>query len=435
MKNYYDIVIVGGGIAGLYSAYNILKMEPKTRVLILEAYKKKWFGGRTGTVDFYGTPIPKGAGVGRKNKDYLLIDLLKELKVPYSEFVSEKLYAQTIHPPCQVKSVISLLQKALKERKDVATSTLHPTFKQFCKPILGSENYNHLVTCLGYADYEKEDAYDVLMHYGFEDNYGKDIELKINWSKLTAKLAHFIGEKNIVFSSKVVGIKKMGSGYGSGSGSGSGSNSGFGFIIDVENGKTYISNKVIIATTIKSLVELLPKFPIYKQIKGQNFLRVYGKFSKKSIPIMKKYVPGYTIVPGPLQKLIPMNPNDGIYMIAYSDNKYATFLKKKDVLENNEENREYFCKLIAKSLGLTQQEADNLHLIAMKDFYWPIGTHYCEPLNTKEYKNRSTFLHYAQRPMHNMLVVGEVVSNDQGWSEGALDSVEKVVTKEWLKLH
>jgi hypothetical protein len=30
-----------------------------------------------------------------------------------------------------------------------------------------------------------------------------------------------------------------------------------------------------------------------------------------------------------------------------------------------------------------------------------------------------------------MLVVGEVVSNHQGWSEGALESVEKVLTKKW----
>jgi hypothetical protein len=414
--DYYDIIIVGGGIAGLYSAYNILKISPKSKLLILEAYKKKWFGGRTGTVDFYGTPIPKGAGIGRKNKDYLLIDLLKDLKVHYSEFISKKYYAQTIHPPCQVKSVISLLQKALKERKVNASSTLHPTFEQFCRPILGSENYNHLTTCLGYRDYEKEDAYDVLFNYGFDDNYGKDIELKIIWSQLTTKLASFIGEKNIVFSSKVVAIRK----------------STPDFLIDVDNGYTYSSRKVIIATTIKSIVELLPGFPIYRQIHGYNFLRVYGKFSKKSIPIMEKYVPGYIIVPGPLQKLIPMNPTSGIYMIAYADNRSATFLKNKDVLENNEENRQYFCKLIAKSLGLNKEESDELHLISIKDFYWPIGTHYCQPLNTKEYKNRIEFLYQAQRPMHNMVVVGEVVSNDQGWVEGALDSVENVVTKNWV---
>ena len=40
----------------------------------------------------------------------------------------------------------------------------------------------------------------------------------------------------------------------------------------------------------------------------------------------KNYIPSYTIVMGPLQKIIPMDPNKGIYMIAYSDNKNSLFL-------------------------------------------------------------------------------------------------------------
>ena len=36
----YDIIIIGSGISGLYTAYNIKKMSPNTRVLILEKYKK-----------------------------------------------------------------------------------------------------------------------------------------------------------------------------------------------------------------------------------------------------------------------------------------------------------------------------------------------------------------------------------------------------------
>ena len=99
----HDIIIIGGGISGLYSAYKILQMAPETKLLVLERYKKRWLGGRMGNEMFQGTMVVNGAGVGRKEKDYLLIDLLKKLKIPYSEFPVTHNYASTISPPCNVK--------------------------------------------------------------------------------------------------------------------------------------------------------------------------------------------------------------------------------------------------------------------------------------------------------------------------------------------
>jgi hypothetical protein len=408
---YYDIIIVGGGIAGLYSAYNILKIAPKTKLLVLEAYKQKWFGGRIGNAEFYGTSVVKGAGVGRKNKDYLLIKLLKELKVPFTEFSEDKYYADTIHPKCHVDRIISSLKKIYKERKDKNADL---SFKQFAISILDKKIYQHLITCIGYTDYENEDAYDVLFNYGFDDNYGKMTGLHIPWSKLIDTLANKVGRKNIHVSSKVTSIEKKWE---------------HGFLIGLENGTHYISNKVIVATTIKSVLELLPQFPIYKQIHGQPFLRLYGKFTSASIEILKQYVHGYTIVPGPLQKIIPINEEKGVYLIAYSDNKNAKYFKERNLLENNESNRTFFCELLKKSLGIKNQE---IHLISIKNFYWPIGTHFCEPLNKSLFKSRQDFMKKAQHPMKNMLVVGEMVSNDQGWTEGALDSVKKVISSDWV---
>ena len=70
-SNHFDIIIVGGGISGLYSAYLIQKINPRTRFLVLERYKKKYIGGRIGNSTFHGVTVVNGAGVGRKNKDYL----------------------------------------------------------------------------------------------------------------------------------------------------------------------------------------------------------------------------------------------------------------------------------------------------------------------------------------------------------------------------
>ena len=75
-KNYYDIIIIGSGIAGLYSAYNIKRLTPNKTFIVLEKYKKKWIGGRLNNEEFYGTTVVTGAGIGRKDKDYLLNTLI-----------------------------------------------------------------------------------------------------------------------------------------------------------------------------------------------------------------------------------------------------------------------------------------------------------------------------------------------------------------------
>jgi hypothetical protein len=142
---------------------------------------------------------------------------------------------------------------------------------------------------------------------------------------------------------------------------------------------------------------------------------------------MKEYVKGYTIVPGPLQKIIPMNENKGVYMIAYSDNENASFLKK--YLEDIPKNREMFCDLLENALGIPNK---SLELVAIKDYYWPIGTHYYTPLSNK-YENREEFIRKAQHPENGILVVGEVVSDNQGWTNGALSSVKAVLNKKWVK--
>ena len=60
--NYADIIIIGTGIAGLFSAYNIKNTSPDTSFLILEKYKKEWIGGRSSNEMFRGTPVVTGAG-------------------------------------------------------------------------------------------------------------------------------------------------------------------------------------------------------------------------------------------------------------------------------------------------------------------------------------------------------------------------------------
>ena len=129
-----------------------------------------------------------------------------------------------------------------------------------------------------------------------------------------------------------------------------------------------------------------------------------------------------TIVPGPIHKIIPMQPEKGIYMIVYSDNKGAEYLQQYS--ENTPENRDAMCRILETSLGIKENA---LKLLTIKSFYWPIGTHYYTPLpKSSPFKTRQSYIEAAQYPMEGMFVVGEMVAIDQGWTQGALDSVEKV---------
>jgi hypothetical protein len=410
---YYDIIIIGSGISGLYAAYNIQKMSPSTSFIILEKYKNHWIGGRTNNDIFYETQVVTGAGVGRKNKDKLLIQLLNEINIPHEEFTFTPYYSTQIDKIVDIKKVIQYLKGEYNKDKNRS----HITFKAFAKPILGDTLYNDFLVSAGYTDYENEDAFDVIQNYGMDDNACCWKGLYINWKQLVITLHKKIGIDKIKTSMNVVSVKKT-------------SENPSLFLVETDKEIIFKSNKVIVATTIDSIKKILPgassKYSIYNKIKGQNFLRLYGKFSKKSSEIMKEYVKGYTIVPGPLQKIIPIDASKGVYMIAYSDNAHATFLKK--YLEDTPLNRNALCDLLEKALGIPTK---SLELIAIKDYYWSIGTHYYMPLPNK-YKNREEFINMAQNPEKGILVVGEVVSNNQGWTNGALSSVKTVLDKKWV---
>jgi len=410
-SNFYDIIIVGAGLSGLYSAYNIKKMDPSKTFLILESNKKQYIGGRVGNANFYGTEIVVGAGVGRKDTDKLLIKLFNELHIDFKPFKVLMNYSSLIDNPINVKKCLV----SLRQEYNKLPNKLSLTFKQFAKHVLGNENYNKFIVSAGYRDYEEEDAYEVLYHYQMDDNAPGWTALDIHWSKLITTLCNQIGFKHIKTSNKVEKITKTNLNPSA-------------FEITTEKGIKYHSNKIIVATRISTVQKLLPSFPIYNKIHGQPFLYVYAKFTKKSSEIMNQYVPYYTIVPGPLQKMIPMDPLKGVYMIAYSDNKNAKLLK--DHLDNTETNRQFFERSVEKSLAI---KPNSLKIISITNYYWPIGTHYYEPLDKKEFKTREEFIYQAQHPEKCLLVVGEAVSRRQGWTEGALESVHAVLNKKWIK--
>ena len=407
-----DYVIVGAGLAGLYAAYKLRKAAPTASILVLEADTHP--GGRAAMARFGKTNVVLGAGIGRAHKDVLLTSLLKELKVPFGTFPITHHYGPGVTNAPNVAKDVLALQKVYTSNSKASRAT--STFEGFAKAQFGEAKAAAFFESLSYTDMLQEDAGEVLQHYGLDDNYDgpgptKAIGMYLSWSDLVQALIAKIGKQSVIYNATVTRIQTGPRGTK----------------VIRANGATYTATtKLILAITQPTLRALLPKEPAYKQIGVNTFLRAYAKVSPASRPILAAAAPGYTVVKAPLQKIIPINPAAGIYMVAYSDNASADALRPH--LQNTAPNRRFWARRVEAALGL---EKGALEIEACMGKYWDVGTHYAKPgfADVKpgfaSAKTATAFFNHAQHPLPNVIVVGEVVSaKNRGWVEGALESVE-----------
>jgi hypothetical protein len=399
-KKIYDVIIIGSGMSGLYTARLLKKYKPNISFLIIEKNSREHLGGRANTQQFYGTRILIGAGIGRLKKDKLLAKLLSDVDIPIHTF--DVNHRVTVSKYIDVNNTMDVLKKKYKDEN--MANKRPTTFASFAKSSLGNSTYDRFIHSSGYTDYINEDAYETIYEYGIEDNLGGWKAFSVPWHELGQFMANDIGMKNFLFNSEVTDIS-----YGSD-------------LVNVRtsNEKIFSCKKLVIASTIDTVRKLIPR-PIYNDIEGQPFLRAYGKFDKASSAILRELIPVMTYVDFPIQKIIPMDAAKGVYMIVYNDNENAVTLESKT--ENTVETRNFYERLLEKTLRLPR---DSLHLLAIRAFYWNIGTHYYKPLKAA-YKSREEFIYKAQRPENNIFVVGELISRNQGWTEGAIESVEAVI--------
>uniref|UniRef100_A0A6C0I0F9 Amine oxidase domain-containing protein n=1 Tax=viral metagenome TaxID=1070528 RepID=A0A6C0I0F9_9ZZZZ len=456
-----DYIIIGCGISALYAAYNIQKKYPNAKITILE---KEKIGGRIGLKEFYGVNVPIGAGIGRKG-DKLLLSLLKELNIPTKKI---KLNSFSMFKKINILTDLKLLRDQFKKYKKKKTNknptfkkfakkilkkktnknpkkktnknpkkktnknskkktnknpkkktnknskkktNKNPTFKKFAKKIL-KKKYKLFIQSSGFSDYENEDVQRTLYNYNMEDNVRNGIGYLINWNLLLDKLVQCVcanenGNKNANTTIKIEEVKSF-------------KRKDDKIIVKGSNA-VYNTHKLIIATTATSLHKLLSG---YKYVCGQPFLRMYAKFNPSNILINRMKELNNTnciLTDGPLQKILPINIEKGIYMISYSDNSYALALKP--YIKNTNKNRKYFEKLFNECLfSHLVDNCEKRATIALPTIkalwgkFWDIGTHYFAPTEKK----------VNQMPFDNIFIIGEMISEHQGWTEGALDSVEKI---------
>ena len=393
----YDVVIIGGGIAGLYTAYRLCRSR---KVAVLEE-SRQW-GGRVKPATFAGMGVPVGAGVGRKAKDVRLQALLRELRVPFREFPVTHHVSAGLH--CDdLRRTFDSLRAAYTRLLDRARAVREPaprmTFREFATSVLGRGRYAHFVQCAGYSDFEQAAVQDVLYNYGFEDNMEDWTGLSVPWADVVAALlvrvkAHCKLHRHCA-ATRITRRRTS-----------------EGFSVHTSKGTVVRARTLVLATDIDAIRALVPgNLHYYGHIHGQPFFRMYAAFNGVSAKTMQTAIKGVTVVGGPLQKIIAMS--DSVYMIAYSDNEHARTMlamaKDKDGVT----------RLLERSLGLPPHA---LSIDALESFFIPAGTHYNDPGLPARTAPKA-----LQNPEPNVYVVGEAVSQHQGWVEGALESVDSVL--------
>jgi glycine/D-amino acid oxidase-like deaminating enzyme len=387
MAHTYDVCFVGAGIAALYAAMRTLQAHPEARVILLERNDR--VGGRAHNVVFNGTEVVEGAGIGRVKKDKLLRALLEELGLPTLEF---RLPHQATFQTANMRDVLRRLKAAAPkyDRHRVP-------FREFARTELGPREYARFVATTGYRDYEKADIIDTLYHYGFDDTEAAPL-FRVPWNSLVQALLQRVGSHRVQLQTAVTSINKVAEDNH--------------FVVTHTKG-TIHCKRIVVATTAQTLRHLFPSIPQYLHVASQPFLRVYAKIAPN--PLFRDRVATYSLVRGPLQKIIPMDAKRGVYMIAYADNAYATKLSRIGY------DKDKWEQLVQKATGVP---------VTVEDLfirYWTEGTHYYPPL-PRPSRTRGEFVRHIQRPLPGAFVVGEAVSQRyQGWTEGALESVHAIL--------
>jgi hypothetical protein len=398
----FDYCFIGAGITNLYAAYRILQKEPSAKIVLLEANKE--VGGRVAASQWKGTTILHGAGIMRMKKDKRLAKLLTELGLSPMVYTSKIGYS-----PLMTTVNEGTVPKYHRRLSQNLNSAKNQTFKAWATKVLSRPKYQEFSTAVGYTDYEKADPIDTVRHYGFDDTYSGYQGGRVPWVELLSKLVEVIGDKRIQTKTTVQRIHQM-----------KGKTSWCVDYTHHSKSEFLEARNVFVGTTVNQALKMLPrtqKRSLLKDgLRSQPFVRVYAQIDPKASQPFIEAVQSYIVLPNELQKIIPIQPGS-VYMIAYSDNKKA--LQVKPHLGD----LKWFETKAEEGLGLAP---NSIKIKALKHFWWQEGTHYFTPLS-QEFPNRNAFLKEVQHQASGLFVVGEGLSNEQGWVEGALESVEAVI--------
>ena len=427
----YDVIIIGGGIAGVYTMYNLKKNYPNLKVLLLE--KENRFGGRVYSfhkkLNNENYTMDLGAGrIGHHHK--LMVDLIKQLKLEDSmynitnteNYIEYDPTTKTSTNKSSLKKQLSrLLSKLFHSLKINAVSkTLLEKFylnklleklfsKQTLKNIENTFEYNNKLHYLN-----SNDAINYFIHDYTPQS--KFFIMTNGMSSIIYKMLAIISQnKNYKFYKNCY-VDNINYNIDNNN-----------YIINYTNTTSHNN----FATQAKHIVCALPrcdliKFNILNNYKKQlntineiSKVRIFEIYDTNKNDVWFKTIPKTTCNTH-LQFIIPINPANGLIMSSYNENLsthknywYELYKTSETLLKKKlrEKLQDIFNKTIPKSKYI-------------KLYYWKSGVA-CWKKNV----DSSFVSQQILNLMPNFYICGENYSQYQAWCEGALITSLQVLKK------
>lgn len=374
----YDYIIVGGGITGLFAGYLLQKHDKN--FLLFE--KDENVGGRIQVKKFHNVTVPLGA-LAFRSTDKNVKKLVKELKIPTFTFkcsynynipnYDPKWYNQTVKnlPETKNESVSEVLENYFHHNKELIEK-----FKTYS---FWTDFFNDTDAYYGIKYYPKKDMY----HGTIQNYFVPCTDIYEIIKVLYENIKEHVNTKQLV--TKIIKKDSL-------------------WNIHDKRGNIFKAKHVILATDFSGIkyIKIEPEPSFIKMLKeyiGTNsYLRWY---TFHQIVNLEKPL----LVNSFLKKMFPISKH--VLLSGDADNENAKKLRKK--IDTSTWNT--LTNLINTALGAF----GNVSRIKDSFYkYWNIGTHYYK----KGYNYQKDY--YEE---DNFIVLGEMISFEQGWTEGALQSV------------
>ena len=403
-----DTVILGGGIAGLALAEQLAKKGQ--HVTLLEKYPT--WGGRIVTFRSEATAtvpaLQYEIGAGRIHKDHTRVAALVKrfglTRYPIgtaSTFHGDpNPFSNQIHAISAVLDTLDAKAKATHTIQELLPKELHPMLEQFpyraevdlVRADLGIESFKPSgpMGATGTDFYGLKEGLDAITNGLAAAAAAVGADLRAHHHVDDAKR-------------RSDGLLEITGSHGK-----------------KEEAKPFhlVAKRLVIATCRCSLSDfsVLKGAPLLKQLSTSPLIRIYAVYPKN--PSTKKvWFDGMekVITEGRLRHVIPIRADLGLIMISYTDGKDCLYWRERDgkALQNAiqaEARTEFPDKEIPEPVFLKKHD-------------WTMGCTYWTP---GDYDVEAA-LKAAHHPSENVFVVGESVSREQAWIEGALESVERLL--------